>query len=255
MKLLSCNVGYLLDYEGSYHEYLLRPHRGLVGSRVAEERAITQLVDVIVEEQPDVVGLLEVDQGSVRTRTDGQVADIAARLGEHGLSYQSYAATKYGNGGFIPSLPMLQYLANGVLLKDDYTITPHYLETGPKRLVVEVSTPTADIFSTHLAMSGRARRNQLRELAKLVSDREYPVVAGDFNAYNGLDEVRDIFEGMGLIVYDPGETVPARPLDTVVTSTRTLDFFIAPREMTVSRCEVIDEQISDHRPIIMEFER
>ncbi len=254
MKLLSCNAGYLLDYEGAYHEYVLRPHRGLVGSKQAEENAISQLVDVIVDEQPDVVGLVEVDQGSLRTRTDGQVADIAHRLNQHGLNYRPYAATKYGDGGVIPSLPMLQHLANGVLVGGGYETRSHYLETGPKRLVIEVSTPEVDIFNAHLAMSGRSRRNQLRELADLVTERDTPIVAGDFNTYNGLGEVRDVFEGTGLNVYNPGETVPPRPLDTVVTDTRTLDFFIAPSEMTVSRCEVINEQISDHRPIIMDFD-
>lgn len=254
MKLLSCNAGYLLDYEGQYHEYVLRPHRGLVGSKRAEENAITRLVDVITEERPDVVGLVEVDQGSLRTRTDGQVADIARRLGDRGLTYYPYAATKYGDGGVIPSLPMLQHLANGVLANEEYEMRTHYLETGPKRLVIEVSTPDVDIFSTHLAMSGRARRSQLRELAELVTQRENPVVAGDFNTYNGLDEVREAFDGTGLTVYNPGETVPPRPLDSVVTDTRTLDFFIAPADMAVSRCEVLDVQVSDHRPIVMEFE-
>lgn len=254
MKLLSCNAGYLLDYEGAYHEYVLRPHRGLIGSKRAEENAISRLVEVITEEQPDVVGLVEVDQGSLRTRTDGQVADLAYRLGQQGLNYYPYAATKYGDGGVIPSLPMLQHLANGVLANGEYGTGTHYLQTGPKRLVIEVSTPEVDIFSAHLAMSGRARRNQLDELAELVTERENPVVAGDFNTYNGLDEVREAFDGTGLTVYNPGETVPPRPLDTVVTDTRTLDFFIAPSEMTVSRCEALDVQVSDHRPIVMEFE-
>jgi endonuclease/exonuclease/phosphatase family metal-dependent hydrolase len=254
MKLLSCNAGYLLDYEGQYHEYVLRPHRGLVGSKRAEENAISQLVEVITEEQPDVVGLVEVDQGSLRTRTDGQVADIARRVGQQGLEYRPYAATKYGDGGVIPSLPMLQHLANGVLANQKYDTATHYLETGPKRLVIEVSTPDVDIFNTHLAMSGRARRSQLQELADLVTQRENPVVAGDFNTYNGLDEVREAFDGTGLTVYNPGETVPPRLLDSVVTDTRTLDFFIAPSDMAVSRCDVLDVQVSDHRPIIMEFE-
>lgn len=253
MKLLSCNAGYLLDYEGSYHEYVLRPHRGLIGSREAEERALSQLVELITEEQPDIVGLVEVDQGSVRTRTDGQVADIARRLGRRGLDYRSHAATKYGDG-VIASLPVLQYLANGVLVDGDYETRTHYLETGPKRLVIEVSTPEVSIFSAHLAMSGRTRRSQLRELAALVTERERAVVAGDFNAYNGLDEVAAAFEGTDMTVYNPGETVPPRPLDSVVTDTRTLDFFIAPSEMAVPRCEVLDVQVSDHRPIVMEFE-
>jgi len=266
MKVLSCNAGYFLDYEGAYHEYMMRPHRGLVGDRAAESRAIERLVGVIEAEQPDVVGLLEVDQGSIRTRTDGQVSHVAARLAARGLTYEPFAATKYGDDGVIPSLPMLSYLANGVLVRDqvttrteapartEATTRAHYLDTGPKRLVIEVSLPEVDIFSAHLAMSGRARRKQLHELAALVREREHPVVAGDFNAYNGFEEVERAFERTSLELYDPGETVPPRPLDSVVLDTRTLDFFLLPASFAVSRCETIDVQVSDHRPIVLEFE-
>lgn len=254
MKLLSCNAGYLLDYEGNYHEYITSPHRGLVGSGSAEERATERLVDVIAEEAPDVVGLVEVDQGSIRTRTDGQVAHVADRLAERGLEYDPFAATKYGDDGVIPSLPMLSYLANGVLVRGDGDVRAHYLDTGTKRLVIEVSLPEVDVFSTHLAMGGRARRKQLRELADLVGERDRPIIAGDFNAYNGFEEVESAFEGTGLKLYESGETIPPRPLDTVVLDTRALDFFLVPGDLAVSRCEVLDEQVSDHRPIVLECE-
>jgi DNA polymerase elongation subunit (family B) len=71
VKVLSANAGYLLDYDGSLSDYALRPHRAMVGSESAERRAIERLVSVIADERPDVVCLLEVDQGSVRTMTDG----------------------------------------------------------------------------------------------------------------------------------------------------------------------------------------
>ncbi|MEF8851655.1 MAG: endonuclease/exonuclease/phosphatase family protein [Haloarculaceae archaeon] len=255
MKVLSVNAGYLLDYDGSLSDYALRPHRAMVGSSDAERRATERLVDVVADERPDVVVLLEVDQGSLRTATDGQVGALAERLAERGLAYRARADTKYGDG-LVAGLPVLGHLSNGVLIRDglDATVEAHLLDKGPKRLVTEVHLGELSVFGVHLAMSSRGRRAQLSELAAVVTDRERVVVAGDFNAYDGLDEVEDILGGVGLVLYDPGDTVPKRPLDRIVTETRTLDLFLASPNVAVTRCGVIPVQISDHRPVVLEFE-
>ena len=255
MKVLSCNAGYLLDYDGSLSGYALRPHRAMVGSEAAETRAIDRLVEVIADERPDVVVLVEVDQGSVRTATDGQVARIAAELAERGLEYRHRADTKYGDEGVLANAPVLEHLSNGLLVAGDYEMLAHHLDAGPKRLVSEVRlADDLSVFGVHLAMSGRGRRKQLTELADLVARRDRAVVCGDFNAYDGLDEIEEIFESDGLVLYNPGETVPKRPLDSLVTETRTLDLFLVSPDIEVTRCDVIDVQVSDHRPIVLEFE-
>jgi endonuclease/exonuclease/phosphatase family metal-dependent hydrolase len=86
-----------------------------------------------------------------------------------------------------------------------------------------------------------------------VDQRERVVVCGDFNAYNGLEELEMLAAECGLDLHNPGETVPPRPLDGVVTETRTLDLFLTSPEIEVTRCDVIPVQISDHRPIVLEF--
>lgn len=257
MKVLSCNAGYLLDYDGSLSGYALRPHRAMLGSDAAEGRATERLVDVIADESPDVVCLLEVDQGSVRTMTDGQVNRLAELLTDHGLAYRARADAKYGDENVLGRLPVLSHLSNGLLVREDVdaTIEAHYLDTGPKRLVTEVRLGDLSIFGVHLAMSGRGRRKQLDEIAAIVGERERVVVCGDFNAYDGLSEVEEILAETGLVLHNPGETVPRRPFDRFVTDTRTLDFFLASPDIAVTRCDVIDVQISDHRPVVLEFDR
>jgi endonuclease/exonuclease/phosphatase family metal-dependent hydrolase len=253
MKVLSCNAGYLLDYDGSLSGYVLRPHRAVVGSERAERRALDRLVDVIADEQPDVVSLVEVDQGSLRTATDGQVAAIAAACRERGLEYRAHADSKYGEEGVLATLPVLEELSNGLLLRDSHEAHTHYIETGPKRLVNEVElAPGLSLFVVHVAMRGSTRRQQLEEIHGLVSDRDSAVVCGDFNAYDGLDELEVLTEA-GMTLHNPGETVPKRPFDFVVTETRTLDLFLTTPDIAVSRCDVIDVQISDHRPVVLEL--
>jgi endonuclease/exonuclease/phosphatase family metal-dependent hydrolase len=256
VKLLSVNAGYLLDYDGSLSGYALRPHRAMVGSEQAESHATERLRDVLVDEQPDVACLLEVDQGSLRTSTDGQVQGLADMLADHGLAYRPWAGTKYGDSGVVAEMPVLGHLSNGVLVRDelDATVEAHHLETGPKRLVTEVRLDGLSVFSVHLAMSGRGRRRQLVEIADLVTRRDRVVLCGDFNAYGGLDEVEDHLAETGLVLQDPGETVPSRPLDGFVTETRTLDAFLTSPDIAVSRCTAVPVQVSDHRPIVLEFE-
>jgi endonuclease/exonuclease/phosphatase family metal-dependent hydrolase len=256
VKILSCNAGYLLDYDGSLREYALKPHRGLLGSDDAERRATERLADIIADEHPDVVCLLEVDQGSMRTVTEGQVTRLAEMLTERGLDYHARADAKYGDGNVLGNLPVLSHLSNGLLVRDafDATIEAHYLDTGPKRLVTEVVLGDVAVFGVHLAMSGRGRRKQLDEIAAIVAERDRVVVCGDFNAYDGLEAVEAALGETGLLLHNPGETVPKRPLDTIVSETRTLDFFLASPDITVTRCDVIDVQVSDHRPVVLEFD-
>jgi endonuclease/exonuclease/phosphatase family metal-dependent hydrolase len=255
MKVLSVNAGYLLDYDGSLSGYALRPHRAMVGSESAEERATERLVDVIADEAPDVVCLIEVDQGSLRTVTDGQVAELRDRLADRGLDYHARVDAKYGDQHTLANVPVLEHLSNGVLTREDYPTEAHYLQTGPKRLVTEVRVADdLSIFAVHLAMSSRGRKQQLEEIAALVNRRERAVVCGDFNAYDGLDELDALTEATDLVVQNPGETVPKRPFDSLVTETRTLDLFLTSPAIPVTRCEVIDVQISDHRPVVLEFE-
>jgi endonuclease/exonuclease/phosphatase family metal-dependent hydrolase len=255
VKILACNAGYLLDYSGALSEYVLKPHRAMIGSERAEENATERLVEVIADERPEVVCLVEVDQGSVRTTTDGQVDRVAELLAERGLDYDARADSKYGDENVLAQLPVLEHLSNGVLVRSDVaarTVT-HYLDTGPKRLVTEAALGDLSVFAVHLAMSGRGRRSQLAEIAELVADHERVVVCGDFNAYDGLDEVEELLAETGLVLHNPGETVPPRPLDKFVTETRTLDLFLTSPSIEVTRCDVIDVQVSDHRPVVLEF--
>jgi endonuclease/exonuclease/phosphatase family metal-dependent hydrolase len=254
VKILSCNVGYLLDYDGSLAGYATAPHRALVGDERAEGRALARLVDVLVDEAPDLVCLLETDRGSIRTATDGQTDRIAARCAERGLDYHARAAPKYGADGLLPNAPLLGSLANGVLTRRPWPTTAHYLDAGPKRLVVETRLPGGlSVFGVHLGVSRSTRRRQLDEIATLVAGRDRAVVCGDFNAYDGFSELDALTDRAGLALHDPGETVPARPLDSLVTDTRTLDLFLTAPDVSVRRCEALPVQISDHRPIVLEL--
>lgn len=259
MKVLSCNAGYLLGYQNVLWGYVPPPVGSLLGDAEVERRKLEQLVSVIERERPDVVSLLEVDRGSHRTGTAGQFRTLVDSLRERGLSYGGDVANKYGDGALTESLPFFGHLGNAVLSRSDHPATRHYLTAGRKRLVIEAELAADTVlFTVHLSLGGRSRRRQLRQLAELVTeraDRRDVIVTGDFNAFDGADELAGFADRTGLETRVPGETVPSRPLDDLFVTSRSLDLFCCSPTIDVERCDVLDVQLSDHRPIVLETSR
>ena len=259
MKILSCNAGYLLGYQNVLWGYVPPPITSLLGDTDVERRKLDQLVSLVERERPDVVSLVEIDRGSHRTETDGQFRTLVESLRDRKLAYDGDVANKYGNGGIVESLPFYGYLGNAVLSRSGRPTTAHYLSTGRKRLVLEMSL-AADIvlFVVHLSLRARSRAQQLRELATLVAERARGrdvVVTGDFNTFDGTDELTALTDRTGLEPRVPGETVPSRPLDELFVDSRSLDLFCCSPTIDVERCDVLDVQLSDHRPVVLEIDR
>lgn len=263
MKLLTCNIGYLLGYQNVLWGYAPPPVSSLIGDADRERRKLEQLLSVIDAERPDVVSLLEVDQGSHRTATDGQFRALVESLRAQGHPYQGTVANKYSDSALIDSVPFYGQLGNAVLTRTE-TVTgssanlrTHYLSVGRKRLVIEREiTSDTVLFVVHLSLGSQSRSRQLAELAELVLDRANGrdvVVTGDFNTFDGTDDLERFAERVGLEKQTPGETIPARPLDEWFIDSRSLDLFFCPPSLDIERCDVLDVQVSDHRPIVLEI--
>lgn len=259
MKILTCNAGYLLGYRNVLGGYVPPPVSSLVGDTEVERRKLEQLVSIIDRERPDVVSLLEVDRGSHRTVTDGQFRALVDSLRDRGLSYSGEAANKYGDSGVVESLPFFGNLGNGVLSRSNRPTRTHYLSAGRKRLVFEIALAADTVlFVVHLSLGSRSRRRQLRQLADLIARRAGKrdvVVTGDFNTFDEGGDLDAFVDRAGLELRVPGETVPPRPLDDLFVDSRSLDLFCCSPTIDVQRCDVLDVQLSDHRPIVLETGR
>ena len=256
MKILSCNAGYLQGDRGSIGGYVPSPLQAVFGDATVERRATERLSELIARERPDVTCLVEVDDGSIRTTTDGQLDRLLEALESRGLQYSGRIDRKYGSQGLVATLPFFKHLGNGVLFDGDHRTDVHYLDTGPKRLVTEVRlTPDVALFVVHLSLGSRSRRRQLAELGALIerSTAERTIVTGDFNTFGGHDELDRLIDRTGLNLYVPGETVSNRPFDELVLSTRALDLVLCSPSIGIERCDVLDVQVSDHRPVVTEI--
>ncbi len=196
---------------------------------------------------PDVMGLLEVDEGSFRSQRLNQAETIARALGH----YHTYRS-KYGETSMARWLPIVSKQGNAFLSRD--TIAGerfHYFTEGSKRLVIELELPAVTIFLVHLALRFRIRHHQLNDLFALVrASRKPVVVAGDFNAFWGEREMRMFMAATGL----QSANTSGLPSFPSWTPTRELDFILHGPQIVSRRFWVPSVTYSDHLPLVWDFE-
>ena len=186
---------------------------------------------------PDIVGLIEVDTGSIRTGMVNQAEIIAGHLGHYTI-YES----KYGEDSLNSRLPIVRKQGNAFLAAPRvHGERFHYFELGIKRLIIELELEDVAIFLVHLSLKYRHRQSQLRRLHELV--------AGDFNPFWGEDELYLFMEASGMRSANV-EKLPSYPSQA---PRKELDFILYGPGI-----EMVDFQIprvcfSDHLPLVCDF--
>lgn len=208
---------------------------------------IEDLARFIRGEDPDIIGLVEVDQGSYRSERLNQ-AEVLARL----LGHYHIHGTKYDEASMARQMPVLSKQGNAFLARDTiHGSRFHYFEKGMKRLVIELELETVIVFLVHLALGFRARHSQLDSLYALVKDARKPIiVAGDFNAPRGDRELRLFMAATGL--QNPNSL--GFPTFPSWAPKRQLDFILHSNEIKVRRFWIPPVIYSDHLPLMMDFD-
>ncbi len=239
MRLLVYNIRYGTGgrrYVLPWGGYLRRTSRNL--------EDITRFIRSV---NPDIMGLIEVDEGSYRSARRNQAESIAQDLGH----YHAYRS-KYAEASFVNRLPLMKQQGNAFLSRDTINGARfHYFNTGAKRLVIELELDNIVIFLVHLALGFRVRHSQLTDLYDLVKDTEKPhVVTGDFNALWGEKEMGLFMAATGLINANT-EGWPSYPS---WLPRRQLDFVLHSRDIESKRLWMPSVHYSDHLPLIWDFE-
>ena len=202
MRLLLYNIRYAVGGGASMHMPL--PGAGYVLGNQAVLGDITKFIKSV---DPDIVGLVEVDTGSIRSRKVNQAEKIAADLGMN-TSYE----TKYGDNSLNQLLPIVRKQGNAFMAAPRvHGERFHYFDTGIKRLIIELEMDDYAIFLVHLSLKYRHRHLQLRRLYDLIQETEKPVVvAGDFNTFWGENEIYLFMKAAGLTSANT-ESLPTYP--------------------------------------------
>jgi len=242
MRLLLYNIRYGVGF-GSTGSVPVPGARYLFG----ESGNLEKITQFIKQHDPDIVGLIEVDTGSLRSNRVNQVEEIAKTLGH----YSAYEC-KYGEASVNQMLPILRKQANAFLAAPRvHGERFHYFDTGVKRLIIELELDDVAVFLVHLSLKYRHRQFQLRRLYELVEKCEKPaIVAGDFNSFWGEDEIFLFCKAAGLKSANV-ERLPSYPAGAPRLE---LDFILHSEGIRIDHFEIPQVELSDHLPLICDFE-
>lgn len=240
IRVLSYNIQVAIGTSRAHH-YLTRswrhvlPHRGLYQN-------MDRIAAILAEY--DIVALQEVDAGSLRSAFTNQTEYLAhqarflhwhcqvnrnlARVARHSNSLLS----KFKPGAFIEKKLSGLIPGRGVMLAE-------YGE-GRHRLAVMV---------LHLALSRRARLQQLAEVAELVNEYPHAILMGDFNCEVASPEMEQLLSHTDLTVPDDNNhTFPSwQPR-------KRIDHILLTSQLKVVEIQVLKHIFSDHLPVAMSIE-
>lgn len=238
LKLLSFNIQTGVDTR-DFHEYVTKSWKHLLPlkERISNLNRIASLI-----EDYDIVGLQEVDSGSLRTGFLDQTEYLAHR-----------ARFPYWYRQVNRSLGKIAQHSNGVLSR----VRPHSVDEhklpglrGRGAMLVELRTNREPLLICimHLALGKRARRLQLGYIGELVSEYSQLVVMGDFNCGVESRELLDLVENTHL-------RLPSCDLNTFPSwrPNRKYDHILISESLKLNNTEVLEHTHSDHLPISVEI--
>ncbi len=236
------NIRYAVGGGASMHMPL--PGAGYV---LGNQTVLPEIAKFIKSVDPDIVGLIEVDTGSIRSRNVNQAEMLASELGMN-----SSFETKYGQKSFNQLLPIVRKQGNAFMAAERvHGETFHYFDTGIKRLIIELEMQDYAIFLVHLSLKYRHRHLQLRRLYDLIQETKKPVVvAGDFNTFWGENEIYLFMKAAGL----KSANIESRPTYPSRAPRKELDFILYQEGINVTSFEIPDVKLSDHMPLVCDFE-
>jgi endonuclease/exonuclease/phosphatase family metal-dependent hydrolase len=232
--------------------FLLYNIRYATGPRIHKSASssgtnLLRIANFLRQTEPDVVGLVEVDQGSYRSGGLNQAEMLADELGH----YHSHSI-KYGIDSFWRRIPVLKKQGNAFLARDrirDETF--HYFKRGMKRLVIEIELQHVNVYLVHLSLGAKTRHQQLNALYQIVNTSTRPyIVAGDFNMLWGEREIEIFLAATGLRNANHAR-LPTYPSNK---PSRHLDFVLYSKGISIRKFQVPDVRFSDHRPILVDFD-
>ncbi len=222
-----------------YREYLTKGWRQLLPHRERQDN-LNRIANIL--HQYDIVGLQEVDSGSLRSGFIDQTEYLAHRAG---FPYW-YKQVNRRLGKFAQH-------SNGLLSKMQPSWVSEYKLPGlPGRGVMviefESSQEILAICVLHLALSRRARSRQLTYLSELVGHYQHLIVMGDFNCNSEAHEFQALTNSTQL--KSPSAELKSFPS---WRPSRMLDHILASPSLSFEHARVLDHLHSDHLPVSVDI--
>lgn len=227
------------------------------------KKTLEKISDYIKTLNPDILGLMEIDAGTVRFRKMSSTEAFSENLD---MPYVA-AKTKYARKSLYKVLnytPILRKNANAILSKQPLFDTRYvYFSKGTKRMVIQTKLKLAVkgsvvdlyLFAVHLSLRKKTRRIQLNELSMLLNACPgHKIVFGDFNTFKGLSELDYLLENSNMI--NALDFAHEKNVSTFPSwkPKKHIDHILVSPDVKVTNYEVLDVDFSDHLPVLIDFE-
>lgn len=190
----------------------------------------------------DVVGLQEVDAGSLRSGFINQTEYIASRA--HFPFWFHQTNRKLGK---------IAQHSNGLLSKikpseiSDHKLPGRMPGRGALFARFGHGADSLIVVILHLALGQKARMRQLAYVSEVASDFKHVVVMGDMNCLPESNEIRRLLENSDL--HEPMADLYTWPS---WRPQRNIDHILVSSSLRVDKTHVLTHTYSDHLPIAME---
>jgi endonuclease/exonuclease/phosphatase family metal-dependent hydrolase len=204
---------------------------------------LERIADVLLQLQPDVVCLQEVDQNVDRSGKLDMPARLAALLGMQAAFGHNYAfgGGLYGNATF-SRLPIVEH--ENIALPTPAGVEPR----GCLRTRIQVGNGHLDVFNTHLGLKPDQREKQVAVLTDLVGG-ERVVLAGDLNekpAHPLIKGLTALLQDVHAFREEGSGTLPGGDANRI-------DFVLASMDIDVLSSRIVvtpqTRVASDHYPV------
>lgn len=240
LKLLSYNVQVGIASRRPHH-YVTSSWKHLL----PHEHHFNNLDDIAALVQHyDIVGLQEVDAGSLRSSFVNQTQYLAEKAGfpywHHQMNRKIGNIARHSNGLLSQYAPL--------------DVTGHRLPgrlPGRGAMFARYGNPQNPLLVVmmHLALGRQARLKQLAYVGDMIGKYDHVVVMGDLNCQPASPEMEFFLARTGL-------RAPADGLHTFPSwnPSRKLDHILVSSSLEIESVEVINVDLSDHLPIAMHIQ-
>ena len=241
LRLLSFNIQTGIK-TSKYRQYVTKGWKHVLPHH-ARQKNLTRIADVIAGY--DVVGLQEIDMGSLRSGFMNQVEYLAFASR---FPYW-YAQLNRDIGPFAQQ-------GNGLLSRREPTQLEDHKLPGliPGRGAVVLRIPYAGdelvVVMLHLSLGERSRRRQLDYIAEQIEHERQVVVMGDMNTPLASLMAHSKLKCLDLAPAAAATSEPTYPSWRPVAA---LDHVLLSPNLTVNDFQVLNCRLSDHRPIAVEI--
>lgn len=240
LKLLSYNVQIGIPTR-KYHHYITHSWKHVLPFQQRQNN-LERIGEFISDF--DIVGLLELDAGSIRSEFIHQPEYLAEKAG------LPYCYNRVNRDLGIVAQHSLAILSR----YEAHFVKAHKLpSTIPGRGALEAHFGTEKdplvVILVHLSLSARARKRQLEYVAGLIQGYKNAVVMGDLNSELDSDEISDLFASTSL-------TKP-ESVDSTYPSWKpklAFDHILITPGLKKGEAEVFGVGHSDHLPVALEVD-